>query len=87
MATKETHMVKVGFDISGENYEFNWVWLGPWINKGMRITHYTHIGLGGGNPYLEVEFPNEEMAYEFATEYFGYEPDQEEFDMFLWRDE
>lgn len=66
MATRENSMIKAGFDISGENYEYNWIWLAPWINKGMRITHYTHIGLGGGNPYLEVEFPNHELAYEFA---------------------
>ena len=72
-------MIKIQIDISSEDYEFNWVWLGPWINRGMRITHYTHIGPGGGNPCLEMEFPNMAMVREFAHEY----QEGEDFEEFL----
>lgn len=73
------HMIKIEFDISCENYEFNWVWLGAWINRGMRITHYVHVGPWGGSPCLELEFPDEALLREFAQEY---NPD-EDFEEFL----
>lgn len=83
MMMKGNEMIRIGTDISGEDYEFNWKWLGPWFNRGVRMTHYTHIGPGGGNPYIEMEFPNMELLREFAIEYHGYTPDEEEFDDWL----
>ena len=79
--------IEIDIDISRENYELDWVWLGAWINRGMRIirmprgmriTHYVHVGSWGGNPCLELEFPDEALLREFAQEYNPYE-DFEEF--------
>lgn len=80
MMMKGNEMIRIGIDISGEDYEFNWTWLGPWFNRGVRMVHYTHFGPGGGNPYIELEFPDMELLREFADEYHGYELDFEEFD-------
>lgn len=64
-------MIKIDIDLSAENYEFNWKFLGPYINQGMRITYYNHIGPGGGNPNFNLEFPDRTLLKKFAEEYEG----------------
>lgn len=80
MMMKGTEMIRIGTDISGDDYEGNWKFLGKYINRGAKLVHYTHEGPAGGNPYVELEFPDTELLREFADDYHGYELDFEEFD-------
>lgn len=60
---------RIEIDISCEDFEFNWKWLGSYINRGMRVVHYVHIGPAGGNPCVTMEFPDLALLTEFAEEY------------------
>lgn len=68
MMNEGNRMIKIGVDISCEDFEFNWKWIGGWINKGAKLVHYTHEGPGGGNPYIELEFPDRELAEGFIAQ-------------------
>ena len=46
---------KIEFDLSGEDYAFNFNWLAQYIEQGLEILSYTHIGPGGGNPCFVAE--------------------------------
>lgn len=70
----------IEIDISGEDYEANWVWLGSYINRGMRIINYIHIGPGGGNPCVTLEFPDDIVLQDFMADY---DPEGLTFEEFL----
>jgi hypothetical protein len=78
---REKMVYRIEVDISGDDFEFNWKWLGGYINRGMRIAHYIHFGPAGGNPCLKLEFPADGLLLQdFMSEY---DPEDLTFEEFL----
>jgi hypothetical protein len=53
--------------------------LEPWINRGLKIAHYVHVGPGGGNPCVTFETQDRALAVQFLE---FYNPDEELEDLF-----
>ena len=54
--------------------------LEPWINKGLKLVRYVHVGPGGGNPCVTFETPDCALAMQFLE---FYNPDEELEDLFV----
>ena len=53
--------------------------LEPWINRGLKLVRYVHIGPGGGNPCVTFETPDRALALQFLN---FYSPDEDEDELF-----
>ena len=55
----------------------------PWINRGLRLVHYVHVGLGGGNPTLTLECQDQALVEEFLGWYMPDEDMQDLMDTYV----
>jgi hypothetical protein len=69
MKNEGNEMIRIGTDVIGDFNQF-YEWVSARFSDGVQMVHCTHIGPGGGNPYVEVEFPNIKAVRKFALTFF-----------------